>query len=462
MAAAFAGLALLALRDELHYGYLHYALSSQSDPMIVTFVLAAIDLALSGRRRAAFACGVLASLGRPEAWPFLALCSVWLWRRERADRWLVAGAWVLLLALWFGIPAISSRTPFVSAANALDSGRAPSGDRVTAVLSRFGELQHWPVYVAAALCVALAARCGAHRRGIAQRWRWRAGSSSGWRSRSPSGCTAGPRWGATCSSRPRSRPCWRAPSRDACSPPTGVGSHPVSIGARSRGFARPTPTGSSRSANRGDSLRPLRTNSPRSSPSGVGSCARFWPTPPANDPGAQALPAGGCAGERRSRRAALPAGSPGSAARPGDAPAPSGADREAAAALAGALVVAALVAAMVPAAVSAVRGERSDLIHQHARTAEIEALPGVVDRLGGAGRLHGCGEPLTRLQYQTALAFALGDNVSQVGFKYSEALAHGNPVLFITPFESGVGWRVQAAHQTAPACASLPTSAANF
>ena len=157
VAAALAGMALLTLRDELHYGYLHYVLSSQSDPMIVTFVLAAIDLALSGRYRAAFACGVLASLGRPEAWPFLALCSVWLWQRRRADRWLVAAAWVLLLALWFGIPAISSRTPFVSAANALDSGRAPSGDRVTAVLSRFGALQHWPIYVAAALCVALAA-----------------------------------------------------------------------------------------------------------------------------------------------------------------------------------------------------------------------------------------------------------------------------------------------------------------
>ncbi len=125
-------------------------------------------------------------------------------------------------------------------------------------------------------------------------------------------------------------------------------------------------------------------------------------------------------------------------------------------------MVAALVAAMVPAAVSAVRGERSDLTQQHARTAEIEALPSVIDRLGGAGRLRGCGEPLTRLQYQTALAYALGDNVSQVGFKYSQALAHGNPVLFITPFESGVGWQVQAAHQTAPACAALPTSAADF
>ena len=89
-------------------------------------------------------------------------------------------------------------------------------------------------------------------------------------------------------------------------------------------------------------------------------------------------------------------------------------------------------------------------------------MPSVIDRLGGAGRLRGCGEPLTRLQYQTALAFALGDNVSQVGFKYSQALAHENPVLFITPFESGVGWQIQARHQTEPACAPLPTSATNL
>jgi hypothetical protein len=130
--------------------------------------------------------------------------------------------------------------------------------------------------------------------------------------------------------------------------------------------------------------------------------------------------------------------------------------------VAGALVVAALVATMVPAAVSAVRSQRSDLTQQHARTAEIEALPGVIDRLGGAGRLRGCGESLTRLQYQTALAYALGDNVSQVGFKYSRALTHGNPVLFITPFESGVGWQILAAHQTAPACAALPTAAADL
>jgi hypothetical protein len=131
-------------------------------------------------------------------------------------------------------------------------------------------------------------------------------------------------------------------------------------------------------------------------------------------------------------------------------------------AAAGPIVVALLVAAIVPFAISGARKEHSDVVAQHARTAEIEALPSVVDRVGGAALLRSCGEPLTRLQYQSALAFALGDNVSQVGFKYSQALAHGNPVLFMTPFESGVGWQVQAAHQTAQACRAVPTSPTNL
>jgi hypothetical protein len=67
-AAVLAGLAVLGLED-----YTHYILSVQSDPMIVTFTLAAIDSHLSGRPRLAFWLGVLAALGRPEAWPFLAL-----------------------------------------------------------------------------------------------------------------------------------------------------------------------------------------------------------------------------------------------------------------------------------------------------------------------------------------------------------------------------------------------------
>ena len=55
--------------------HLHYILSSQSDPPLVSCVLAAIDMHLIGRRRWAVAALTLASLGRPEAWPALFLYS---------------------------------------------------------------------------------------------------------------------------------------------------------------------------------------------------------------------------------------------------------------------------------------------------------------------------------------------------------------------------------------------------
>jgi hypothetical protein len=60
LAAVFAAAAVLALQD-----YAHYVLSVQSDPVIVTLILAAIDCHLCGRQRWAFWLGVLAALGRP-------------------------------------------------------------------------------------------------------------------------------------------------------------------------------------------------------------------------------------------------------------------------------------------------------------------------------------------------------------------------------------------------------------
>ena len=92
------------------------------------------------------------------------------------------------------------------------------------------------------------------------------------------------------------------------------------------------------------------------------------------------------------------------------------------------------------------------------RTAEIATLPAAFDKLGGAARLRACGEPLTRLQYQTMVAYTIGDNVNQVGFKYGQAIAHGNPIILITPSETGVGWQIQAVHQVKPECRSLPSA----
>ena len=84
VAGAFAGLALLGISD-----YAHYVLSAQSDPLIASLCLGAIDCHLSRRPRWAFALLVLASLGRPEVWPFIAAYAIWAWMQVPPMRWLV-------------------------------------------------------------------------------------------------------------------------------------------------------------------------------------------------------------------------------------------------------------------------------------------------------------------------------------------------------------------------------------
>jgi hypothetical protein len=112
-------------------------------------------------------------------------------------------------------------------------------------------------------------------------------------------------------------------------------------------------------------------------------------------------------------------------------------------------------ASLVPAAVSRARDERRDLRVQRERTATINRLSGVVSRLGGPGRLHPCGEPLTRLEYQTIVAWTLRVNVASVGYKYARAIARGRPIVLFTPNRRGA-WSVQARHQQLAACRSLP------
>ncbi len=58
----------------------HYVLSAQSDPLIVSLCLGAVDCHCRGRPRWAFVLLVLASLGRPEVWPFIAVYAIWAWR----------------------------------------------------------------------------------------------------------------------------------------------------------------------------------------------------------------------------------------------------------------------------------------------------------------------------------------------------------------------------------------------
>jgi hypothetical protein len=149
--AVFAGVAVLGLED-----YMHYILSVQSDPMIVAFTLAGIDMYLRGKYRWALAFGVLAALGRPEAWVFLGLYSLWAWWKLPSLRWLLVGAWAVIAFMWFGIPTITNHRPFISGQLALRSPRSLHQNQVTGTLGRFTELQYLPIWIASLFTVGVA------------------------------------------------------------------------------------------------------------------------------------------------------------------------------------------------------------------------------------------------------------------------------------------------------------------
>jgi len=350
-AAIFAAVALLGIRD-----WWHYMLSAQSDTMIAALSLAAIDSHLSGRPRWAFVLAALAALGRPEVWPFLALYSIWAWRAIPSMRWLIVAGIAVLLLLWFGIPALTSRSPFVSASNAFGSGRRLRSNRVFGTVDRFLDLHETPLELAALLSV-----------------------------------------------------CWAAVRRDRVTLTLAAGAAAwvvIEIAFSLHGWP-----------GLGRYMFPAAAVMVVVAAVFVGRVLVEIPR----------LVAG-----RLDLPRALPA-----------------------AALAGVAVVAVLVGTLVPSAVSRARIERRDLRAQRLRTKEINRLSGAVAHLGGAARLNVCGEPLSRLEYQTVLAWTLRVNVADVGFKYGEAIRHGNPLVLFTPLPQG-GWRVQALHQRLPSCRGLP------
>jgi len=157
-AGLFAALLMFAMTDPVgNFNYTHYILSAESDTMIVSICLAAIDCHLCGRHRWAFWLWWLGALGRPEVWPFWILAGLWLWRSIPAyRRWLIASA-VLLLVLWFGIPGITSKSLLTAGNIAENSPRAVHGNKIVGTIHRFLELEPTPVWIAALVTVALAA-----------------------------------------------------------------------------------------------------------------------------------------------------------------------------------------------------------------------------------------------------------------------------------------------------------------
>ena len=151
VAAVFAGLAVLGIRQ-----YTHYWLSSQSDSMLVTFFLLAIDMHLNDRPRWALFFLWLSSLGRPETWPFYGLYALWMLRYRPATRIYVVIASLLIPFFWFGIPVLSGNPWDVASKLAERSPRMLHSNKIVGETRRYLDLTYWPVDLAAAVGLASA------------------------------------------------------------------------------------------------------------------------------------------------------------------------------------------------------------------------------------------------------------------------------------------------------------------
>ena len=158
-AAIFAGVGMYGIQDNINGtldSYLHYVFSVQSDPMIVTMVLAAIDFHINGHRRWVMVMLLLAGLGRPEVWPVLGLYGLWCWVKRPDMRIFLAVCAFLLVFLWFGIPTITNGRPFVAGDLAQGSPRELHQNKIIGTIDRFKTLNLWPVWVFTLAAVAWA------------------------------------------------------------------------------------------------------------------------------------------------------------------------------------------------------------------------------------------------------------------------------------------------------------------
>jgi len=149
----------LVLSDE----FIRNFARGNSEGLLVALVLWAVERHLDGRRVDAFLLGFVASLLRPELWPFWGLYGLWLLAgsRDRRTLAIVGGCAIACLALWF-LPEHYGSGDFLRAA---ERARDPNPDSAAfadtpflEVFDRSYAILSLPVYVGAAIAVAFGGR----------------------------------------------------------------------------------------------------------------------------------------------------------------------------------------------------------------------------------------------------------------------------------------------------------------
>ncbi len=139
-AAIFAAAGLLGMT-----GYSQLIMVANSDPMIVTLCLVAVDGTIHGRRRLAFVALFLAGLGRPELWPFILLYAIWGWIKDPRMRWLTVLGVIAIPAAWFIVSGLTSQSWLHAGDLALGSQRVIHGSKIIGVFDRLRRLFAVPV-----------------------------------------------------------------------------------------------------------------------------------------------------------------------------------------------------------------------------------------------------------------------------------------------------------------------------
>jgi hypothetical protein len=393
-AAIFAGVALLLIFDTEHYSYLHYVLSVQSDPPIVSLCLAAIDLYLSRRHRWAIAMLTLASLGRPETWPFLLLYCVWCWFELPKMRRYIAVCLLAVPALWFGVPAITNGQPLIAATLAENSPREVHANRVLGTIGRFRALNLWTVWVLAGLAP-LWCYLRHYRPARLQRRARRAEPGA------PTGAVA----------------LTDRPGREATRRAQRIAAAAVRLAA----WARQLPLVLWLFA----CVLLWMAIEVAFSLHGFPAVPRYMFEPAAVSIVLGAIGFGWLLGEIP-RALRLPG-------------------------WAGLLAACVLVAWALPGAIARVNNERKDIIIERARTAELGRLAGLVKVLGGPREIYACGDPVIDLEFVSALGWLIHRNTDQIGYRPAFELRQPTPIVLLTPLANG--WAAYAWH-TAPAMRS--------
>lgn len=148
--------------------FLSYAAAGAITGWVVALALAGVEAWRAGRPRLALACGLACGLLQVEAWPFLLVLGIVLWRRRTVERPLLVAAGVALPALWLAPELLGSGDLLRSAARA----RVPNPGQPALAdvpgLASLGEalgLLLWPLWAGLAALAVLAWRGRTRSRG---------------------------------------------------------------------------------------------------------------------------------------------------------------------------------------------------------------------------------------------------------------------------------------------------------